>query len=141
MILVALLMLPLTILVGLVLSILLTVSQSFITLFIVGVLTWLALGWVAKRLSLVLPARAVAKPMTFGESWSATDPASSGIIKIVLVLGVINVVLGWLISAVFGTNPVSALLSLTVQWFTAMLSLSVLSTLSGTLVERRPLVA
>lgn len=138
-ILIALIMVLLAIPVGLVLSLLLAVSQSVVMLLVVGILTWLALGWVAMRLSLVLPARAVDKPMTFGESWAATRPASGGIVGIVLVLGAINVVLGWLIPAVLGANLLAALLSLIVQWFTAMLGLSVLTTLYGTLVERRAL--
>jgi hypothetical protein len=121
------------------LGLLLAISDSFVMLFIVGVLTWLALGWVAMRLSLALPARAVDRPMGFGESWNATAPASGGILVIVLVLGVINVILGWLIPAIFGVGVVAAILSLVVQWFTAMLGLSVLTTLYGHLVERRTL--
>ena len=38
-------------------------------------------------------------------------------------------------------NVVSALLSMVVQWFITILGLSVLTTLYGHLVERRPLVA
>ncbi len=138
-ILLALIMILLAIPVMFVLGLLLGISDSNVMLFIVGVLTWLVLGWVAMRLSLVLPARAVDKPMSFGESWSATAPASGGILVIVLVLGVLNMVLGWLIPGIFGANIVSALLSLVVQWFTAMLGLSVLTTLYGHLVERRTL--
>lgn len=139
-ILLALITMVLAIPVGFVLGFVLLGSQSLVMLFIGGVLTWLALGWVAMRLSLVLPSRAVDKPLTFGESWAATAPASGGILMIVLVLGVLNVLLGWLIPAVFGSNILAALLGLAVQWFTAMLGLSVLTTLYGHLVERRPLV-
>lgn len=106
-----------------------------------GLLLWLLLGWIAMRLSLVLPARAVDRPMSFGESWAATAPASGGIFVVVLVLGVINVVLSWVFGALFGGNLLGAILSLILQWFTAMLGLSVLTTLYGHLVERRTLAA
>lgn len=106
---------------------------------VMGLVMALVLGWIGTRLSLVLPARAVERPMTFGESWAATAPASSAVFGAVLALALLNVVLGLLFGAIFGENLLSALLSLAVQWFTTMLGLSVLTTLYGHLVERRPL--
>jgi DMSO reductase anchor subunit len=107
-------------------------------LFVVGLLTWFALGWVAMRLSLVLPARAVDRPLSFGDSWAATDPASGAIAMVVLALATLNVVLSLALGQL-GFSLATALLSIVVQWFTAMLGLSVLTTLYGALVQRRPL--
>lgn len=128
---------PLSLVVGLIAG----GSQSLVLAGMLGLAMALALGWVGTRLSLVLPARAVESPMTFGESWSATAPASGAILLVVLVLALINVVLGGLFSLALGDNVLSSLLSLVVQWFTTMLGLSVLTTLYGTLVERRALAA
>jgi hypothetical protein len=138
-ILLSLVILLLAIPVAFVVGLPLAMSESFVMLLIMGVLTTLALGWAAMRLSLVFPARAVDRPMGFGESWSATAPASGGILVVVLVLAIINEVLGRLIPALFGVNLVAQLLNLAVLWFTAMLGLSVLTTLYGHLVERRTL--
>lgn len=108
---------------------------------ITGLALALALGWIGTRLSLALPARAVERPMTFGESWAATGPASGAIFTVVLILALINFVLGSLFTLILGDNLVAVLLSLVVQWFITMLGLSVLTTLYGHLVERRPLAA
>ena len=115
-------------------------TQSVTVASVLGLLMALALGWIGTRLSLVLPARAVERPMTFGESWAATAPATSAIFVVVLILALINFVLGSLFTLILGDNFVSGLLSLVVQWFITMLGLSVLTTLYGHLVERRPLV-
>ncbi len=128
---------PLSLVVGLVAG----GSQSLVLAGIMGLLMALALGWIGTRLSLVLPARAVESPMSFGESWAATAPASGAILLVVLTLALINVVLGGLFTLLLGDNVLSSLLSLVVQWFTTMLGLSVLTTLYGALVERRALAA
>jgi hypothetical protein len=128
---------PLSLILGLVVG----GTQSVVVASIVGLVMALVLGWIGTRLSLVLPARAIERPMTFGESWGVTGSASGAIFVVVLILALLNVVLGGLFALVLGDNIVSALLSLVVQWFTTMLGLSVLTTLYGHLVERRPLAA
>jgi len=140
-ILIALILILAAIPLGLVFGLIADGSQSLAMAGIVGILMALVLGWIGTRLSLVLPARAVERPMTFGESWAATASASGAIFLVVLILAVINFVLGSLFSLILGDNLVSGLLSLVVQWFITMLGLSVLTTLYGNLVERRPLVA
>lgn len=114
--------------------------ENLVAVFVVQTVLSLLLGWVAMRLSLVLPARALDRPLRFGESWAATAPVSGAIFVVVLVLAVINAVLALLFGAM-GDNLVTVLLSLAVQWFTAMLGLSVLTTLYGALIERRTLAA
>ena len=116
-------------------------SQSLVVASIVGLLMALVLGWIGTRLSLVLPASAVERSMSLGESWAATAPASGAIFLVVLILALINFVLGSLFGLALGDSLVSAALSLIVQWFLTMLGLSILTTLYGHLVERRPLAA
>ncbi len=140
-ILIALILILAAIPLGLVFGLIADGSQSLAMAGIVGILMALVLGWIGTRLSLVLPARAVERPMTFGESWAATASASGAIFLVVLILSIVNVVLSGLFVMVLGDNVVSGLLSLIVQWFITMLGLSVLTTLYGNLVERRPLAA
>jgi hypothetical protein len=128
---------PLSLVLGLVAGSLGSVAAAVV----MGLALSLVLGWIGTRLSLVLPARAVDRPMTFGESWAATAPASGAILAVVLILALLNMVLGTLFTAILGENLLSAILDLIVQWFTTMLGLSVLTTLYGHLVERRPLTA
>lgn len=123
---------------GLLLGLVFAAGQSVAATVIVGLVMWIVLGWLGMRLSLVLPARAVDKPITFGESWAATAPASGAIALVVVVLGVLNVLLSLLFAQV-GANVVGTLLGLILQWFTTMIGLSVLTTLYGSLVERRQL--
>ncbi len=99
----------------------------------------LLLGWVGTRLSLTLPARAVGKPITFGESWAATAPASGAIFAAVLILTLVNVALGLVFTLVLGQGLTTTVLDFIVRWATAMLGISILTTLYGHLVERRPL--
>lgn len=139
-VLIALILIVAAIPLGLVMGLVFAAGQSIIATVIVGLVLWIVLGWLGMRLSLVLPARAVDKPITFGESWAATAPASGPIALVVVVLGVLNVVLG-LLFAQIGANILGTLLGLLLQWFTALLGLSVLTTLYGSLVERRPLAA
>lgn len=137
-ILLALVMIAVAIPVSLVLG-LVAASQSMVATVLAGILMWLALGWIGMRLSLVLPARAVDKPIGMGDSWAATAPAAGAIALLVFLLAVINVVLG----LIFGQAPgiLGGLLSIVLQWFTTMLGLSILTTLYGALVERRQLAA
>ncbi len=140
-VLIALLLIVVAIPLMLVLGPLVAGTQSLAVVGIVWLIMALVLGWIGTRLSLVLPACALERPMTFRESWAATAPASGAIFLVVLILALINVVLSALFALVLGENIVSALLSLAVQWFVTMLGLSVLTTLYGHLVERRALAA
>jgi len=140
-ILIALILIVVAIPLGLVFGLVVGASGSVAAASLVGLLMALVLGWVGTRLSLVLPARAVERSMTFGESWAITAPASGAIFLVVLILALISIVLSSLLTLILGDNIFSGLLSLALQWFTTMLGLSVLTTLYGHLVEHRPLAA
>ncbi len=97
------------------------------------------LGWIGTRLSLTLPARAMERPISFGESWAGTSPASGAIFVASLIIASINLALSLLFEFVLGTGLATDGLDLVVRWATTMLGISILTTLHGHLVEHRPL--
>ncbi|SLN32663.1 hypothetical protein [Roseisalinus antarcticus] len=98
----------------------------------------LIFGYVWLRWSLILPAVAVGRQMTVSESWQATKPMSGTIWGVAFLLILLNFVLG-LITLPFGASLVALLLAQIVNWFTLMVGMSVLTTLYGNVVEKRPL--
>ena len=94
----------------------------------------------AFRLSAILPAGAVGKPMGLKDAWQATSGQSGTVflMAIFLALGSVIVSLPSLISE----NPYSMLnliYTMVTGWFMAMVSVSVLTTLYGHFVEGRDL--
>ena len=91
------------------------------------------------RISLVLPAVAIEKPITIGDSWRITQPASAAI----LVASMILVLFSILLQTPFGTlsagSVINLILSFITGWISVMLGVSILTTLYGHLVENRPL--
>lgn len=97
------------------------------------------LGWLFLRLALVLPARALDRPMRLDESWSATAPASGAVLALAAALAGLNLLPPVVIDAALGPTLAASAASIALGWATGMLALSLLTTLYGHLVERRPL--
>lgn len=99
--------------------------------------------WVVTRLSLGLPAIAVDKRIGFAQSWGMTAPMNREILFCVTVLGAANFGEGVLV-AYMQVHPLTAfvgnLFDAVFYVLILMLSLSVLTTLYGHLVEKRDLV-
>ncbi len=96
--------------------------------------------WVTQRLSLVLPASAVGKPIRFDDSWRATRPIATAILIVFPILGAFGFAIGLIVGFL---GVFSALLGYALQaivnWMIAMVSLSVLTTMYGLCVEKREL--
>lgn len=96
--------------------------------------------WIALRVSLILPAAAMGRALKIGESWEATAPMSAQIWGLALILGVLSsifaIVLGQLGSAQSTAGLWFQTLSFLVE---GLISVSILTTLYGHLVEGRPL--
>lgn len=106
---------------------------------LIGVVTGTILSYLWMRLGLILPAVAVGRPITMGESWAQTSAHSGAIFVTVLVIMALNIGVGLLFEFVMGPGTVSAVLSTVVDWISIMVGISVLTTLYGVIVERRPL--
>lgn len=98
------------------------------------------LGWIALRLSLVLPAAAISRPMQFKESWAATRLMSGTILGLTIALSILNLIVTNIVGAlVAGPLLLTGLLQLISAVLMALISASVLTTLYGILIERRSL--
>lgn len=108
---------------------------------LLSVLATAILGWIAMRLSLVLPATALSQPMGFKESWSATSSVSGTVFALTIALSILNLILTRVVGALIPEPLIlTGSLQLVFSILMALVSASVLTTLYGTLVEGRQLV-
>jgi membrane-anchored glycerophosphoryl diester phosphodiesterase (GDPDase) len=140
---------------GIVIGIVVAVTQSPALAIVLGIGLVFGASWVATRVGLVLPAAALGERMTIGESWAVTRPVASQIllplIVIALVVGVIQqlilVIFGQTVTVdMFGTMQEQIVLSLpgqilngVVSWLQLLLNLALMTTLYGNLIEGRQL--
>jgi hydrogenase-4 membrane subunit HyfE len=107
--------------------------------FVVGLAIGTILSWFWLRWGLILPATAVGRPMTMGDSWNATKQHSGAIFTAVLILIALNLVVSLVVGFVLGDNIVTAILGLVINWISLMIGISILTTLYGLVVEGRVL--
>ncbi len=94
--------------------------------------------YVFYRLSLVLPAAAIGKPLTMGDSWDATGKVSGAlwiVIAIIILVGALNL----LTESFLGLDIASVSILIVYDWVMLLVSASLLTTLFGHLVEGREL--
>ncbi|EPX82451.1 hypothetical protein [Salipiger mucosus] len=91
------------------------------------------------RLGLVLPAAALGRRMTIGESWAATRDDDGAVVTLaVLVIGVgLLVEVPALLDQDSG-SLIALVYRVVLNWFVTMIGVSVLTTLYGHFVEHRP---
>lgn len=91
------------------------------------------------RVALILPAAAVGQRLTLSDAWNAGSAMSSEILRASAIVVALNMVA----SLILGLLPLPMVLSLIVQlvitWITLMVGSSLLTTLYGHLIEKRPL--
>lgn len=90
------------------------------------------------RLAIVLPARAVERPMTFGEAIEATRGHSGTVVVLALLTVGFSLALQIPTMLDGGTGIISAIYQGVVGWIGLMLGVSTLTSLYGHLVEGRP---
>ena len=109
-----------------------------------GVLFWFCLlgpfGAVLYRLSASLPGLALDRPTAFADGWVATTGETETILILAFFTGLIGLVLG----APLALMPTGSLFALlwggAAGWVQLMVSASILTTLYGHYIEKRPLV-
>ncbi|MEM1237003.1 MAG: hypothetical protein AAGI10_08540 [Pseudomonadota bacterium] len=95
--------------------------------------------WISFRLSSVLPATAIEKPMGLGEAWRATQSHSGTIFWFGLVYVGVSLVIQ-LALGLLGLIPVLGIVATIFgSWFTTILGFSALTTVYGVAVEGREL--
>lgn len=126
---------PMIIIVGLIVA---ATGGAMPVAIILGLVVAAFMAWASLRLSLVLPAIALERPIGFGDSWRATAPASGQIFWLAIILAALNqlvtTVLGVLVP---GPLFLAVALQLIGTVILTLISVSVLTTLYGVLIEQR----
>jgi hypothetical protein len=137
-----LIFIPVAFLVG-ILAIPLTMSTTgqpgLIGAALFGALIYLPLAYIAYRISPILPSAALGERMALKDAWYATG--TSGYAFVVLTL--VSVLAGVIVQApasILGW-PIGPIWLFLVQWATVMVGASILTTIYGHYVEKRPLDA
>ena len=92
------------------------------------------------RLGVMLPAAALGNKLSLGEAWEATKGESATIIVLSLIVVGASVIVQ--LPSMFNDDPssvINLIYSLVVNWFATIIGISVLTTLYGHFVERRPI--
>ncbi|WP_353473493.1 hypothetical protein PVT71_05460 [Salipiger sp. H15] len=97
-------------------------------------------GYLFFRLGLILPAAAVGERLRLKEAWSATRDDDGAVVTLALVViaGSLLVELPALIDDSAG-SIVNLVYGLVINWFATMIGISVLTSLYGHFIERRPI--
>ena len=109
---------------------------------IISVAVSIGIGFLMLRWGPSLVGTALNNPLTFRESWRATNSISGGILRVSAALVILNVVLSQIALPIYAIGPIAGdLFDLLISWITTMLGISILTTLYGHVVEDRPLVS
>ena len=114
---------------------------SFIIALVPLFLVYVPLAIILYRLALILPASAVGKPIRFGDAWSATRGASGTIVGLA-ILSVLCIVLLDLPTSLLQGGPlvwVGLVWQTLIGWVEVMVGVSILTSLYGHYVEKRPI--
>jgi hypothetical protein len=108
-----------------------------------GVMSLLLIGLAAYlffRLGVMLPAAALGEKLPLGEAWEATKGESGTILTLALIVVGASIVIQ--LPSWFNDDPSSVInivYSLVVNWFATIIGISVLTTLYGHFIEKRPI--
>ncbi len=114
---------------------------SFIAGSVLGLASGILTSYLWFRIALTLPASAVAEPMRIAESLAQTDPVKNTIFQVVLIMVGINLLIQLCLATLIELPfPVFLVFGGAMYWLNFMVGLSILTTLYGHLIEKRPLV-
>lgn len=112
-------------------------SQAFAFVLATG---WvMGMSWVITRIGLILPAAALGRPMSIGESWEATKPVSADLLVPLFFIALAMTVASELVGLAFRSSALGLIPMGLLYWIQTLLNLSLMTTLYGTQVEGRPL--
>jgi len=122
----------------------LTVMVPF--LFVVAMFCAIAAGLiVGYRLSPILPSAALGKTLSFGAAWEATKGASTDIIILAIISALASIIIdipAWILALAGAPGAFLALLwTLATGWVKLIVGISIITTIYGYYVEKRPLAA
>lgn len=114
-------------------------SQNIGLLVIVGSVVGLATSLLFFRISIILPASAIGKPMKIGEAWHATEGAFVALFLVIIAMVATQFVLQFIVGVLSFVPVLGFAANLIVSFAIGMLNASLLTTLYGHFVEGRDL--
>ena len=142
--LIVLILIPVSIVLGLIVGLLASpfvssAEPSLAVALVFGLLVYVPVVIIGYRLSVVLPASALGEPLGLGGAWAATQGEAGTILALALVSLVSAFVID--LPATYLLGGIAAQLwTVATQWVVLMVGISILTTLYGHFVEKRPLV-
>ncbi|MEL6570512.1 MAG: hypothetical protein AAFQ64_02565 [Pseudomonadota bacterium] len=98
-------------------------------------------SYVAMRWGVALVSTALGQQMGFFEAWGKTKPVALIALGVVVILMAINLLLQSIVTVLSPLPLISDLIGIATSWLTMMLSISILTTIYGHVIEGRPLVS
>jgi hypothetical protein len=112
-------------------------QPGFFGALLFGALVYLPMAYVGYRISPILPSAAVGARMALKDAWYATGTSGAAFVVLTLVSVLASVIIqapgGWL------GWPLGPIWLFLVQWATVLVGASILTTIYGHYVEKRPL--
>jgi hypothetical protein len=105
----------------------------------VSVVVIVAANVVFFRLSTILPAAAIGKPLTLKAAWAGTEGSSVTILILVLILGAAQFALQLLLGLLLLAPVIGVVLMVLGTVVSGLVNISVLTTLYGYYIEKRAL--
>lgn len=98
--------------------------------------------WIFNRIAAVLPAAALGERLTIGAAWRMTADANATFVMLAVILLAAQLVLEFAMFEIgrIQMAPVVVVLSAVVYWVQSMVGISLLTTIYGHYIEKRPLV-
>ena len=123
--------------IGMIMGVTETAAPAAGTIFMALVV--LALNVIVLRLSPILPAAAIGKPLRMKEAWEATKGANGTILLLLVILSVFQFVLQFAFGFLMLIPVIGVLVMLVGVLISALINVSILTTLYGHFVEGRDL--
>jgi len=115
-------------------------GTPFFVLMLVPLIAYFIITAICYRISLILPASAIGKPITLSQAWAATSGANGTIFALAFVSVVCVLLLtlpGLWIRSNLGVLP-AFIWQTVVGWVELMVGISIITTLYGHYIEKRP---
>lgn len=128
------------VIVGLIASPLMSMGGGFFALLIMTLLVQVPVIFLALRITAILPGSAIGVDHPLMAGWEATKADNVPLLQLALILGAAIWVINLIGVFVFGSITILAVVWHTITgWFVMMVGVSILTTLYGHYIEKRPL--
>ncbi len=107
---------------------------------VVMIAVWIFLIVLFYRLSVVLPAVAIGRPMSFGDAWRATEGSTGAILLLVVIMAIVQLGLQVVFGVAISILPILGIaVQVIVTLIFSLINVSILTTLYGHYIEGRAL--